>query len=199
MWSGSKTATDGWTRTGEEGTSAATAFLALGSNVGDRRRHLRDALAGLAALGRITAVSSLYETDPVGFEAQGRFLNLVLRMDTTLSPRELLTGTRAIELAQGRKRTFPNAPRTLDIDLLLHDDRIVHEPGLEVPHPRMRDRLFVLIPLLEIDRSLRDPTTGAPYADRLAVLLGGRGAAAAGVERISAGREWLDVAEGEGG
>ncbi len=142
----------------------ATVYLGLGSNVGDRRTHLRHALRRLAERYEVTGISSVWETDPVGYEDQRRFLNLVARMETDASPRSVLETARAIEAERGRERTFRNAPRTLDIDVLLYGDAIVDEEGLKVPHPRMRERAFVLVPLLELDPELEDPRTGEPFA-----------------------------------
>lgn len=141
------------------------AFLGLGSNVGDRQAHLAHALHQLDALYELTGVSSVWETDPVGYEDQRRFLNLVARIATRASPRELLRTTRKIEAERGRERRFRNAPRTLDIDLLLYGDRVVEEEGLEIPHPRMAERAFVVVPLLELDPGLVDPRTGESYAE----------------------------------
>ncbi|MFW6331642.1 MAG: 2-amino-4-hydroxy-6-hydroxymethyldihydropteridine diphosphokinase [Gemmatimonadota bacterium] len=150
----------------------ADAYLALGSNVGGRRAHLAFALRRLGELGRITGLSSVWETDPVGFREQRRFLNMVVRLVTPLEPLELLESTRSIERDRGRTPDFRNAPRTLDIDILLHGDRRVVEDGLRIPHPRMRERPFVLVPLLELDPTIADPGSGRPYADDLAGLVG---------------------------
>ncbi len=105
-------------------------------------------------------MSSVYETEPVGLREQPDFWNLVTRLATTLEPAALLTAVQAIELEHGRTRPYPNAPRTLDIDLLLYDDVIVDEPTLRVPHPRLRERAFVLKPLAELDPELRLPDGG---------------------------------------
>jgi 2-amino-4-hydroxy-6-hydroxymethyldihydropteridine diphosphokinase len=104
----------------------------------------------LGSLGRVTAVSSLYETEPVGYPDQPPFLNAVVALDTAVTPAELMRGLLAIEEAMGRRRTFRNAPRTLDLDLLLYGDAILDEPGLTLPHPRLHERAFVLVPLAEI-------------------------------------------------
>lgn len=160
-----------------------TLFLALGSNVGDRARHLAAALGALSALGDGLRASSVYETEPVGYAEQRRFLNLVASVEVALKPHEVLARTREIEAAAGRIRSFRGAPRTLDIDILLLGERVMKTPELEVPHPRMADRAFVLVPLLELAPGLREPGTGRPYADRLAEL-----------ERASGGRQRLGVA-----
>ena len=124
------------------------AYVGLGSNVGDRRAHLR---AAVAALPDVAAVSPVYETDPVGGPPdQGPYLNLVVALDTDLSPRALLELGRRLEETAGRVRTVPNGPRTLDVDVLLVGDLCVHEPDLVVPHPRMWQRRFVLAPLADL-------------------------------------------------
>lgn len=124
------------------------AFLGLGSNLGDRRQYLRDALA---ALPDLTRVSPVYETDPVGGpEEQGAYLNVVAELDTELSPRELLEVCRGLEAAAGRVREVRWGPRTLDVDVLLVGDLQVDEPDLVVPHPRWRERRFVLAPLRDL-------------------------------------------------
>lgn len=130
----------------------ATAYISLGSNLGDRHAYLHQALVALARAGAVTAVSSIYETAPVGFTAQPAFLNAVARLETSLPPVELMTALLAIERELGRDRatSVPKGPRTLDLDLLLYDDRVIDQPGLTVPHPAMHERRFVLEPLAEI-------------------------------------------------
>ncbi len=123
------------------------AFLALGSNVGDSRAYLRRALE---AIPDLVAVSDLYETDPVGVEDQAPFLNLVAELDTVRSPRELLELCRELEAAAGRVRRERWGPRTLDVDVLWVDGAEVDEPDLVVPHPRMRERAFVMVPLADV-------------------------------------------------
>ena len=122
-------------------------LLALGSNLGDRTRHLRDAIS---ALGGVEAVSDVYETKPVGGPEQGPYLNMVVRLLTDLSARRLLDDCRARELEAGRARVVRWGPRTLDVDLLWIDGEQVDEPELEVPHPRMYERDFVLVPLADV-------------------------------------------------
>lgn len=133
------------------------AYLSLGTNLGDRVANLRDALAALAALPTttITDWSSVYETDPVGYTDQPDFLNMVVAIQTGLSPHALLGACLGIEAALGRKRSFPNAPRIIDMDLLLMEGVTSHHPELMLPHPRMWERAFVLVPLLEIAPSGR--------------------------------------------
>jgi 2-amino-4-hydroxy-6-hydroxymethyldihydropteridine diphosphokinase len=141
------------------------AYLALGSNLGDRAAHLAAAVRALAALGRVAACSGLYETRPEGGAEQPDYVNAVVRLETGLSPRALLDGCLAVELGEGRVRpqvkpSALKASRTLDIDVLLCDDQIIDEPGLTVPHPRLLLRPFVRIPLAEVAlRGLRHPQT----------------------------------------
>jgi 2-amino-4-hydroxy-6-hydroxymethyldihydropteridine diphosphokinase len=124
------------------------AYLGLGSNLGDRRAHLRAAIAGIPD---VVAVSPVYETDPVGGPAgQGPYLNLVVALETDRSPRQLLELARRLEAGAGRVRTEHHGPRTLDVDVLLVGDLCVHEPDLVVPHPRMWERRFVLVPLSDL-------------------------------------------------
>jgi 2-amino-4-hydroxy-6-hydroxymethyldihydropteridine diphosphokinase len=119
----------------------------LGSNLGDRRAHLRDAVAGLSD---VVAVSDVYETDPVGGPEQPAYLNCVVELDTTLTPHELLDLAHDLEAKAARVRTVRWGPRTLDVDVLLVGDLTVDEPDLVVPHPRMFERAFVLVPLHEL-------------------------------------------------
>ncbi len=129
-----------------------TAHVGLGSNLDDPVRQVRRALEELARLPhtRLLACSSLYRTTPVGRLDQPDFVNAVAVLDTALSPRELLQELLALETRHGRVRGEPNGPRTLDLDLLLLGDRVIREPGLEVPHARMHQRAFVLLPLAEV-------------------------------------------------
>jgi 2-amino-4-hydroxy-6-hydroxymethyldihydropteridine diphosphokinase len=135
--------------------------------VGDRRVNLRDALARLRQIVEVEALSSIYETDPVGYADQPRFWNMVARVSTQLSAQELLAALTGIEQAMGRLRSFRNAPRIIDLDILLYGDLVLNEPGLHLPHPRMTGRAFVLRPLAELAPALRDPQTGALYRDLL--------------------------------
>jgi 2-amino-4-hydroxy-6-hydroxymethyldihydropteridine diphosphokinase len=145
-------------------------YLGLGSNVGDRQAHLDHAVARLSGAGAVTGLSAVHETDPVGYSEQPRFLNMAVRLETELDPMALLELIFEIEAERGRVRTFRNAPRTLDIDVLLYGDLELRLPGLTVPHPRMAERAFVLEPLLEVESDLREPVTGRSYADILAGL-----------------------------
>ena len=137
---------------------AQRAFLSLGSNLGDREQNLRQALSALASEHiESRRVSSCYETEPVGYRDQPWFLNIAVEASSTLSPHELLDGCRHIESKLGRRRSFPGAPRTLDIDILLYGDRVIAEESLVIPHPRMQDRRFVLKPLSEIAPQVLHP------------------------------------------
>jgi 2-amino-4-hydroxy-6-hydroxymethyldihydropteridine diphosphokinase len=152
------------------------AYIALGANLpsaaGPPEASLAAAAACLAALGSITARSSLYSTAPVGFTDQPRFVNAVVALETHFTPHDLLYSLLAIELQFGRDRNAspPNGPRTLDLDILLHGDLVLSEFGLEIPHPRLRERAFVLVPLHEIAPDLRDPRSGKTVAELQATL-----------------------------
>ncbi|HIW73445.1 MAG TPA: 2-amino-4-hydroxy-6-hydroxymethyldihydropteridine diphosphokinase [Firmicutes bacterium] len=149
------------------------AVIALGSNLGCREDNLEQALSALGALPEtaVTAVSSLYETDPVGYADQPRFFNMAAVVETALSPRALLGACLGIEAALGRVRSFPNAPRTLDLDLLVMEGEEVSVPELRLPHPRMEERGFVLAPLRDLfpdgmvlDRDLSGAMRTASYS-----------------------------------
>ncbi len=152
------------------------AYVALGSNLpssaGPPDATLGAAARRLASLGTITARSSLYSTAPVGFADQPRFLNAVIALDTNLSPRDLLNALLAIERDFGRDRSasIPNGPRSLDLDILLYGELTVSEPGLEIPHPRLAQRAFVLVPLNEIAPQVLDPRSGCTIAQLSASL-----------------------------
>jgi 2-amino-4-hydroxy-6-hydroxymethyldihydropteridine diphosphokinase len=148
-------------------------YLGLGSNLGDRHATLDSAIARLAESGfRNLRQSSRYETAPVGFLDQPWFLNMVVEAETDLSAEAALGGARAVEKALGRKRTFRNGPRVIDIDLLLYGDCIRKQARLTLPHPRMRERRFVLDPLVELKPDLIDPVSNRRFADFLAELTG---------------------------
>ncbi len=145
-----------------EKSAPTKAFIGLGANLGDPEAQVRRAIAALAELPgtRLLAASSLYRSAPVGVVAQLDFINAVAEVETALGARALLDALLAMETRSGRRREFPNAPRTLDLDLLLYGDRVITEPGLVVPHPRMHERAFVLAPLAEIAPHIAIPGKG---------------------------------------
>jgi 2-amino-4-hydroxy-6-hydroxymethyldihydropteridine diphosphokinase len=145
--------------------------VALGSNLGNRRAHLDQAIASLRTLLRRVTVSSYYDTVPAGVVGpQPMYLNAVAVGETMLPPRALLEALLAIESQRGRERPSPKAPRTLDLDLILFGESVIDEPGLFVPHPRFRERRFVLEPLVEIAPEMRDPVSGKTARQLLAAL-----------------------------
>jgi 2-amino-4-hydroxy-6-hydroxymethyldihydropteridine diphosphokinase len=150
-----------------------TAYIGMGGNLassaGAPEATLAAAVVRLESLGRVTRRSSLYSTEPVGFAGQPRFVNAVAELETELEPRELLKELLAIELEFGRDRTagFANGPRTLDLDILLFGDLKVSEPGLQIPHPRMFERAFVLAPLSEIAPGIVDAESGRTVSQLL--------------------------------
>jgi len=150
-----------------------TAFIALGSNLEAPVTQIHQALVKLGKMPKtkLTARSSLYRSVPVGNINQPQFINAVAKLETKLAPRELLRSLLDIELRHGRRREYPNAPRTLDLDLLLYDDLIYHEHGLTIPHPRMHQRAFVLLPLHEIAPDSVVPGIGS-VAELLAACSG---------------------------
>lgn len=149
-----------------------TAYIALGSNLGDREGTLSTATACLGRLGRVVARSSVFETDPVGYHEQPAFLNAVVALETELEPLPLLRGLLAIERELGRDRSegVPNGPRTLDLDLLLGGDIVLAGEELTLPHPALARRRFVLAPLAEIAPHLRHPQRNETMAELLALL-----------------------------
>jgi 2-amino-4-hydroxy-6-hydroxymethyldihydropteridine diphosphokinase len=151
------------------------AYVALGSNLGNPVATVEDAIAAMAALrgSLLRAMSSLYRTAPVGLKHQPDFINAVVALDTRLGPRELLDELFAVEAGFGRQRSVKNAPRTLDLDLLLHGDTVQDDPDVTLPHPRMHERAFVLAPLAEIAPNLIIPGRG-PVGDLLAACAGQR-------------------------
>lgn len=139
--------------------------LAVGSNLGDRMEHLARGVEALERSLEIEGVSSVYESDPVGHEDQPRFLNAAIVARTGLTPRELLLLCQKVEVAGGRTREFPNAPRTLDVDIVFVGQAVMDRPGLVVPHPRWRERAFVLAPLAEVAPAWMDPVSGRPVQE----------------------------------
>lgn len=139
-----------------------TACVALGANIGEPLRQIEAAFAALAALPgtRLLARSSLYRSAPVGYADQPDFINAVAMIETALAPHALLNALLAIERAHGRVREFPNAPRTLDLDIVLYGDVVLQEPGLTIPHARMLERAFVMVPLTEIAPDILVPGRG---------------------------------------
>lgn len=132
-----------------------TAYLGLGTNLGDRLQNLTQALEEIERWGvSVEEVSPIFETEPQGMKNQPWFLNMAVRVRTCLSPRKLLTTLQAIEAEMGRKRSVRWGPRLIDIDILLYEKEVISEPDLEIPHPRLTERAFVLYPLLEIDKDL---------------------------------------------
>jgi 2-amino-4-hydroxy-6-hydroxymethyldihydropteridine diphosphokinase len=142
-----------------------TVYLSLGSNVGNREGHLRQAIAALPPSGvQVQQVSSIYETEPVDYLDQPWFLNCVLEAQTDLEPPALLATLRAIESQLGSQKQFAKGPRKIDLDILLYGDLTIATPELEVPHPRMLERRFVLTPLAELAPNLKHPAWEASAA-----------------------------------
>jgi len=132
-------------------------YLSLGSNLGDRQANLRNAIGRLLELGDVLEVSSYYETEPVDFTDQPWFLNCAVAVRTELLPNDFLKGIQAIEKSLGRQRTQPKGPRTVDIDILLFGQQTINTPHLQLPHPAMVERRFVLEPLTEIAPEVMHP------------------------------------------
>ena len=149
----------------------ARVAIALGSNLGDREAHLRGAIEALASAFSNLRVSSFYETDPVDVPgSQPMFLNAAATGESDLSVRAVLDALQAVEQRFRRERPYVGAPRTIDLDLILYGDSVINTPGLTVPHPRFRERRFVLEPLAEIAADWVDPVTGKTIRDLLDVL-----------------------------
>src|SRR5579885_1534462 len=155
-------------KNGHTPVATHTVYLALGANIGDRRGNLAAALQRLREVMEIEIISSIYETDPVGYIDQPRFLNIVCRGKTWLQAENLLKYAKEIEFAIGRRPSFRNGPRPIDIDILLYDDLKLQQEHLTIPHPRMRERAFVLAPLSEIAPEVIDPVSGKTAQELLA-------------------------------
>lgn len=150
------------------------AYLSLGSNVGDRERHLLDAIARLESKGRIVSVSSFYETEPVEFTDQAWFLNCAVALETTETPEHLMAAILDFEQQIGRQRVQRKGPRIIDIDILLFGDTILDSTAVTVPHPGMHERRFVLEPLAEIAPEARHPLLKKPIQELLDALPAGQ-------------------------
>jgi 2-amino-4-hydroxy-6-hydroxymethyldihydropteridine diphosphokinase len=148
-------------------------YLGLGTNIGDRQSNLARALKLLGERLKIEKVSSIYETEPVGYVDQPKFLNAVCLVKTNIGPLQLLSLVKGIESNMGRDAGFPNGPRIIDIDIILYGNMSMIDPELTIPHPRMNERAFVLIPLVEIAPDLIHPFT-KERIDDLATIVEGR-------------------------
>lgn len=149
-------------------------YLALGSNLGDRHENLKQAVASLTPQMDVKAKSHIYETPPWGYEDQPRFLNQVLKTQTYLQPEQLLKHIKRLEVALGRKATFRNGPRVIDIDILMYDELVLNTSILTLPHPHMHERGFVLLPMMDIAPDLVHPLSGKSVREMLvACNLGG--------------------------
>lgn len=148
----------------------ATVFLGLGTNLGNRSANLRAALAALAELGTIDAVSRVYETAPLYVIEQPAFLNMAVRMETRLSPGDLLAALKRLEGELGRVASVRYGPRLIDLDILLYGDQIVEMPNLTIPHPRLHERRFALVPLADIARQIHHPVLHHTIGQLLAAL-----------------------------
>lgn len=145
-------------------------LLGLGTNLGDRLANLRAAVDGLGAFVEVEAASPIYETAPMYDTDQGPYLNMAVLGTTELEPRPLLDALKAMERNLGRTRSRRYGPRRIDLDIVFYGDRVVAEPGLEIPHPRLAERAFVLTPAADIAADWRHPETGRTVAEHLALL-----------------------------
>jgi 2-amino-4-hydroxy-6-hydroxymethyldihydropteridine diphosphokinase len=144
-------------------------YLSLGSNLGDRAKNLRDAIAALRKVGiDVKRISSMYETEPVDYLDQSWFVNMALEVETELAPPALLQALRGIETQMGSKKLIAKGPRLIDMDVLLYGNEVIDTPELQIPHPRMHLRRFVLEPLAEIAPNVRHPVSGLSVSEMLA-------------------------------
>lgn len=149
-------------------------YLALGSNLGDRLANLKQAVASLSPQMDVKAKSHIYETLPWGYEEQPKFLNQAVKIQTYLEPEPLLKHIKRLEIALGRKASFQNGPRLIDIDILFYDEIIIDTPELTIPHPRLQERGFVLLPMMDIAPDLVHPLTRKSIREMVAFCnLGG--------------------------
>jgi 2-amino-4-hydroxy-6-hydroxymethyldihydropteridine diphosphokinase len=147
-----------------------TVYIALGTNLGDRHSNLRAALRSLPTAVTVTEESPVYETPPWGYEDQPAFLNMVVKAETSLEPKPLLTYLKQIETELGREKSVRWGPRLIDLDILFYDDRVIHTPPLVIPHPRLHERAFVLVPLADIAPNLKHPVFHKKIRDLLAKI-----------------------------
>ena len=145
-------------------------YLSLGSNVGEREVHLREAIARLQRVGEIVSVSSFYETEPVEVTNQRWFLNCAVIVETKKSPKQVMAAILQLEHEMGRERLQKKGPRIIDVDIVLFADKIIHSTEVTVPHPAMQDRRFVLQPLAEIAPEARHPTSRKTVREMLEAL-----------------------------
>ena len=145
-----------------------TVYLALGSNLGDRLANLKQAISSLTQQMEVKAKSEVYETPPWGYEDQPPFLNQVVKVQTYLDPENLLKHLKRLEVALGRKESFPNGPRLIDIDILFYDDLVLNKSSIVIPHPRLQERAFVLLPLMDIDPNLVHPVNNKRVHEMMA-------------------------------
>lgn len=147
-----------------------TVYLGLGSNLGDRLLNVKAACSALASYVCIFSASPVYETAPWGYTDQPAFLNQVLGVDTGLSPLELMAALKQVEADLGRISSFRYGPRLIDLDILFYDDLVLETPGLVIPHPRLAERAFVLVPLADLAPGLRHPALGKTVRELLAAI-----------------------------
>ena len=145
-----------------------TLYLALGSNLDDRLANLKQAVASLSPQMEVKAKSHIYETPPWGHTDQPKFLNQVVKAKTYLAPEPLLKHLKRLEIALGRKTSFPNGPRLIDMDILFYDDVVLETPLLTLPHPRLHERGFVLLPLMDIAPNLLHPVSKKSVSEMIA-------------------------------